>query len=59
MRVYWLEADNSWNPACRSVRNSRLLARRNIRVVVGRCDEIPLERGEPTMYKFGRWRCME
>lgn len=60
MRVFWLgEKDPVTGNECRQSRSSTLIARRNMRVVVGRCDMAPEHRGEPTMYKFGRWRCME
>lgn len=60
MRVFWLEdKDPETGRPCRRVRNSSLLALRNIRVVIGNCDQLAPTPGEPTMYKYGRWRCME
>lgn len=59
MRVFYLEErDPTTGMRCRTQRTSRLMAYRNMRIVVTGCDVLPEARGEPTIYKFGRWSCM-
>lgn len=61
MRVYYLDKkDPETGEPCLRGRGTQLLAVRNMRVVIGPCDRRDLPNpGEPTMYKFGRWRCLQ
>jgi hypothetical protein len=60
MRVFWMEEQDPETGAdCRTSSSSRVTAVRNMRVVVGSCAHALPNAGEKTMYKFGRWRCME
>jgi hypothetical protein len=59
IRVYYMETyDPKTGALCARSRTSRLLAFRNIRITVTECDTLPPTRGEPTMVKMGRWRCI-
>jgi len=59
MRVYYMETyDPKTGQQCRFARASTLLAFRNIRVTVTECIGQPPTRGEPSMVKMGRWRCI-
>jgi hypothetical protein len=59
MRVFWLEPeDPTTGIPCRATRTSRLVAARNMRIVITECDRRTIQPGEPTMYKFGTESCM-
>ncbi len=59
MRLYYyLPSDPATGYECPEARNTRLVAGRNIRITVTPCFRLPLNRGEPTQIKFGRWRCV-
>lgn len=59
MRVYWLgEKDPATGNPCRYGRQSSLVAGRNMRIIITECDRRRIQRGEPTIYKFGTSRCM-
>jgi hypothetical protein len=59
IRIYYMETyDPKTGGQCVRARTSRLLAFRNIRITVTECDRQAPTRGEPTMVKMGRWRCI-
>lgn len=59
IRVYYMETyDPKTGALCRRARTSTLMAQRNIRIAVTECIGQPPTRGEPTMVKMGRWRCI-
>lgn len=59
IRVYYMETyDPNTGVLCRRSRASTLLASRNIRITVTECYGTAPTRGEPTMVKMGRWRCI-
>lgn len=60
MRLYYyLESDPVTGYECPSSRSATLVTARNIRITVTRCFPLPVNRGEPTQVKFGRWRCIQ
>jgi hypothetical protein len=59
LRVYYMETyDPKTGQLCRLNRTSTLDAFRNIRITVTECIGNPPTRGEPSMVKMGRWRCI-
>jgi hypothetical protein len=59
LRVYYMETyDPQTGTQCVRSRPSRLQATRNIRIAVTECYGAPATRGEPSMVKMGRWRCI-
>jgi hypothetical protein len=59
LRVYYMETyDPQTGTLCRRFRPSRLEATRNIRIAVTECYGAPPNRGEPSLVKMGRWRCI-
>jgi hypothetical protein len=59
LRVYYMEeTDPQTGTLCRRFRPSRLQATRNIRIAVTECYGAPPNRGEPSLVKMGRWRCI-
>ena len=59
IRVYYMETyDPKTGVECRRARGSTIFAFRNIRITVTECYGQPPTRGEPSMVKMGRWRCI-
>lgn len=59
IRVYYMETyDPKTGDLCRRFRSSTLMAQRNIRITVTECIGNPPTKGEPSMVKIGRWRCI-
>ena len=59
LRVYYMETyDPQTGVLCRRLSSSRLQATRNIRIVVTECYGAAPNRGEPSLVKMGRWRCI-
>lgn len=56
--IYYLSDDPVTGYECPSSRSATLIAARNIRITVTPCFRSPINRGEPTQIKFGRWRCV-
>jgi len=59
MRVfYFLTTDPMTGYECKKSRHASLFALKDIRVTVTPCYGAPPTRGEPSMVKMGRWRCV-
>ena len=60
LRVYYIEEAPAYTGReCSNSRGARMIALRNIRVVVTECDRRPPTAGEPSMVKLGRDPCIE
>lgn len=56
--IYYLDADPATGYECPASRSATLMAVRNIRITLTPCFQAPVNPGEPTQVKFGRWRCI-
>jgi hypothetical protein len=56
--IYIVRKDPLTGLECPGSRSATIMALRDIRMAVTSCRTLPPNAGEPSMVKFGRWRCI-